>query len=92
MSKISVEINGQNIESELDFHREIARSLGFPSWYGNNLDALWDMLTGHIDTNVIMTWKNHNLSRVRLGSDFDKILSVFEDLKNHEPDFELILN
>ena len=33
------------VESAEDLHREIARCLAFPAWYGGNLDALHDCLT-----------------------------------------------
>ena len=29
-------------------HDYLAQELGFPEWYGRNLDALYDMLTGHL--------------------------------------------
>lgn len=38
-------IDCANIDSRADFHREIAKELSFPKWYGNNLDALYDCLT-----------------------------------------------
>ena len=33
------------ITTRQDFHRILAQTLGFPEWYGNNLDALYDCLT-----------------------------------------------
>ena len=33
------------VESAEELHREIARCLAFPAWYGGNLDALHDCLT-----------------------------------------------
>lgn len=32
-----------------DLHNELAQKLDFPDFYGQNLDALWDCLTGFID-------------------------------------------
>lgn len=31
-----------------EIHAIIKATLHFPEWYGENLDALWDLLTGHI--------------------------------------------
>ena len=31
--------------SSAQFYRELATASGFPSWFGGNLDALWDSLT-----------------------------------------------
>lgn len=92
MKKLLLEMDGRKINTESDFHREISNILGFPEWYGRNLDALWDLLTGHIDTNVRLTWRYHNVSRERLGDDFNRIMSVFIDLKQTESNFELILD
>ena len=39
-------IDGSKIVSEEDLHKTIAEGLNLPSWYGMNLDALWDVLTG----------------------------------------------
>ena len=36
----------------MDLHNEIREKLELPEWYGNNLDALWDMLTGFIETPI----------------------------------------
>lgn len=34
------------IRSPEELHRAIATALSFPDWYGHNLDALYDCLTG----------------------------------------------
>ncbi len=35
-------------------HEEIASAMNFPSYYGKNLDALWDMLTQITDDTLII--------------------------------------
>lgn len=39
-------IDCAEIDSRAELHRAIAKELSFPAWYGNNLDALYDCLTG----------------------------------------------
>ena len=39
-------LDGSNMTSRTAAHAEIARALSFPEYYGGNLDALWDMITG----------------------------------------------
>lgn len=39
-------INCAQIASMAEIHEILARELSFPEWYGKNLDALHDMLTG----------------------------------------------
>lgn len=35
-------------------HAQIAEKLGFPDWYGGNLDALWDMLTTCDEAEILL--------------------------------------
>lgn len=39
-------IDGQSMTTRAAAHAELARALGFPDWYGGNLDALWDLACG----------------------------------------------
>ena len=43
MKEITIDCRGFIPRSDL--HRAFAGALSFPDWYGNNLDALHDMLT-----------------------------------------------
>lgn len=38
-------INGSAMTTRQSAHAELARALNFPSYYGSNLDALWDMVS-----------------------------------------------
>lgn len=38
-------LDGCLLRTEAQVHEELARELGFPPWYGGNLDALYDCLT-----------------------------------------------
>lgn len=42
---MDIRINGAAMHTRDAAHDEIARAMEFPSYYGRNLDALWDMLT-----------------------------------------------
>lgn len=39
------ELDGEKIKNQEILHTTLAASLGFPPWYGRNLDALFDCLT-----------------------------------------------
>lgn len=41
----TVHLDGGQIGCRQDLHRDLARGLTLPEWYGNNLDALADCLT-----------------------------------------------
>ena len=53
--------------SEYDLHIEIKEKLELPIYYGENLDALWDCLTGWIDLPVGVEWKDFDLVEDSLG-------------------------
>ena len=40
---ITIDLN--NIKTKNEFHRAVKEAMGFPEYYGNNLDALYDMLS-----------------------------------------------
>ena len=41
-----ITINCAKVASMAEIHDLLSRELNFPGWYGRNLDALHDMLTG----------------------------------------------
>lgn len=40
-----ITIDCADAQNSQELHRLLARELQFPTWYGNNLDALHDLLT-----------------------------------------------
>lgn len=38
-----------------DVHKVLQKQLSFPYHYGMNLDALWDCLTGYMETSIMIT-------------------------------------
>lgn len=50
-------IDGNKFQDKLDLHRYLAKKLGFPDYYGENLDALYDVL-GDIDFELTVDFKN----------------------------------
>lgn len=58
-------------------HRYLAEALGFPDYYGGNLDALYDCLSDFGNAEIII--KNADALRWNLGCYSRKLQSVFED-------------
>lgn len=52
MKKITIDCIGISDRDEL--HKTLADKLSFPEWYGENLDALYDCLTGICDETMII--------------------------------------
>ena len=61
---MNVTIDCISIEGKEDLHRIFSEALCFPSWYGNNLDALHDQLTSLSGTIRLENW---NEAEERLG-------------------------
>lgn len=62
-----------------EVHLVIKEELEFPDFYGENLDALWDSLTGLMYVPANVTIKKGG-SR-ELTKEIDKIIQVFEEAK-----------
>ena len=43
---MKITLDGAKMTSRAAAHEHIAAEMAFPEWYGKNLDALWDILTG----------------------------------------------
>ena len=74
----------------LDLHNEIREKLEFPEWYGNNLDALWDMLTGFIETPVTITviFKPETKSAENLRESVLKIIETFKEVSEEDEEIK----
>lgn len=59
-----------------DFYTVAAKKLLLPEYFGNNLDALWDSLTGDIDLPVHIEFINLTLNKLET---FEDVISVFEE-------------
>ena len=55
-------IEGALINSIEELHKVFKEALGLPDYYGNNLDALWDMLTGEIDFPIRIIWRDYKIT------------------------------
>ena len=70
----------------MDLHKEIRGKLDLPEWYGNNLSALWDMLTGFIETPVSITviFKPETKGAENLKENVLKIIETFKEAAEEE--------
>jgi len=64
------------IGTEADFYKTAGTNLELPEYFGNNLDALYDVLTGAIALPVTVRFINLSLGQLET---FSNIISVFED-------------
>lgn len=74
-----ITINGLSIEKKEDFYQNIKKELNAPEYFGNNLDALYDILTEQPDI-LQMRFLHYNAMQNRLGTAFcKKLLKVLQD-------------
>lgn len=71
-------IDGKDVTSTEALHRILKDQLDFPDFYGENLNALWDCLTGWIELPLTLVWKNFDISQKELGSDADDVLRILK--------------
>lgn len=86
--KKEIRLDGNIILSEQDFYKMTGPKLGFPDYFGNNLDSLWDSMSGHIDPNIILVWDNHSTSKNAFPKTFEEIVKIFEETKEIWSNFE----
>lgn len=88
MRTIQIQVNA--MKSLDQAHTYLAQLMGFPAYYGRNLDALYDMLTEiSQDTQVILPkalGDDHYL-----GLDGTYIIRVFQEAAQNNPKLHLIL-
>ena len=72
-----------------DAHRALKEALGFPEFYGNNLDALHDCLTDMTDTCIII--EECAKAADQLGDKWSKFLMVFLDACGENPTLDIQL-
>lgn len=80
MAAMELILEGAKISSEDDFHEAIAYGLALPHWYGRNLDALWDMLTGMVGRPLKIIWTDAERSKERM-SRYEKIISLLQEVE-----------
>ena len=76
---MNVTIDCGGCADKKDLHARIAAALGFPDWYGHNLDALMDCLTDLENTHVTLTgWQT-------VGFPADGFWETFADAAAENP-------
>ncbi len=70
-----VELDVSNCYNLSELHSRISKALGFPEWYGKNLDAFWDMMRSECDVDKIIIKGEHTLAPV-----FDKHLKIMHEV------------
>ncbi len=68
-----------------DIHDELKEKLKFPEYYGNNLDALWDIITEPRWNKTIIIWKDYEICNNATNGYCSKILLLFHEAQKSYP-------
>lgn len=71
-----VKFNFERIGTTDDFYTVAKRKLKLPDHFGNNLDALWDCITGDITLPVSIQFTHLSMQQLET---FGKLIQLFED-------------
>ncbi len=72
-------VNGRQIRSREELHETLKQQLGFPEYYGANLDALYDMLTSTNEEISLYLLFEDELEE-NLGSYYKRLMYTLEDV------------
>nr|1X1W_D Chain D, Barstar [Bacillus amyloliquefaciens]1X1W_E Chain E, Barstar [Bacillus amyloliquefaciens]1X1W_F Chain F, Barstar [Bacillus amyloliquefaciens] len=85
-------INGEQIRSISDLHQTLKKELALPEYYGENLDALWDALTGWVEYPLVLEWRQFEQSKQLTENGAESVLQVFREAKAAGADITIILS
>ena len=69
-----------------EFYEIIKKRMNLPDWFGKNPDALWDMLTGYIETPCEVTMIGFNKKENKYNEyELDLIKEVFSNAEKEYP-------
>ena len=75
-----------------ELHKILKERFGFPEYYGENLDALWDCLSYYCKDRRNVLIKGIDTLPEELKEDMAEIMEVFDDVHEETPNitFEVI--
>lgn len=75
------EIDFEGVKTYSGFYQRIIRSMNFPSWCGENPDAIWDMISTHIEIPAIIYVKRLNDLPHEFQEEKEMLIEVFDDTR-----------
>ncbi len=84
-------LDGNKMTSIIQTHKYIKEQFNFPSYYGENLDALWDLLST-ISSQTDIELINLNILNENLNEYAENLLDIFYEVseENNKLSFKII--
>lgn len=67
-----------------DFYAQLKEKLPLPEHFGDNLDALSDVITGHLEMPLHLEFVNMTVDQLEI---FEDLLTTLEDAEDETEDF-----
>lgn len=71
-------------------HQLLKDRLGLPEYYGKNLDALWDCLTGWIELPTTIVWLDYEGSVQKIGAYAEKVAKILREAERETEGFAFV--
>lgn len=88
---MKVTLNGKELTTRNELHRQLREKLGLPD-YGDELDNLLDCMVGEVELPLVIQWLNYSDSKKALGSYADQVLEMFKELESELEEFKIQVN
>lgn len=83
-------LDGSKMTSIKSSHKYIKEQLNFPSYYGENLDALWDLLST-VSTQSCIELINSDSLNESLNEYAERLVEVFTEASNENSKINFII-
>lgn len=84
-------LDGAALRSLDDVYDRMAEDLAFLDYFGRNLDALWDVLTGDLPGPVQIELSGAKAARAAIGPKFDAFLEVLAQAAASRDDLTFVI-
>lgn len=83
----TIYIDFSEIGDEEDFFAQLREKLSLPEHFGNNLDALYDTITGDLEMPLRIEFVNMNVEQLE---HFEDLLTTLEDAEDETEGFSFV--
>lgn len=84
-------IDGKFMQSKEAMYTHLTRVFSLPNYFGNNLDALWDVLNENVEPTQIH-FIHTNLTREYLGAYGENLIKMFKQLEVENKNYHICFN